>query len=49
MYVTSAKTSAKFVKHNFSLVPNEYKRFDNPAEYRVGVSSELFKLQQSLS
>ena len=48
-YSPTVTALAEAVKSRFAKVPNEYKRFDNPAEYRVGVSTELLKLQQSLT
>jgi nicotinate phosphoribosyltransferase len=39
---------AEFTKTRLSKLPDEYKRFDNPHVYKVGISPELMKLRDTL-
>jgi nicotinate phosphoribosyltransferase len=48
-HVSSISTASANVKRNFARLPREYKRFENPGEYPVGISSELEELRDNLS
>jgi nicotinate phosphoribosyltransferase len=40
--------SANYVSHRFVLLPPEYKRFENPQQYKVGISPSLMRLRSFL-
>jgi nicotinate phosphoribosyltransferase len=40
--------SAKYVSHRFVCLPPEYKRFENPQQYKVGISPSLMRLRSFL-
>jgi nicotinate phosphoribosyltransferase len=44
----SLKDSAAYAKERLSLLPSEYKRFENPHSYKVGVSKKLLELRDHL-
>jgi nicotinate phosphoribosyltransferase len=39
---------AKYAQKRLSLLPAEYKRFENPHLYKVGISKKLMELRDSL-
>jgi nicotinate phosphoribosyltransferase len=40
--------SASYVSHRFVCLPPEYKRFENPQQYKVGISPSLMRLRSFL-
>ena len=44
----SLKDIASYAKKRLALLPGEYKRFENPHIYKVGISEKLAKLKNSL-
>ncbi len=40
--------SARYVSHRFVCLPPEYKRFENPQQYKVGISPSLMRLRSFL-
>lgn len=40
--------SANYVSHRFVCLPPEYKRFENPQQYKVGISPSLMRLRSFL-
>lgn len=40
--------SARYVNHRFVCLPPEYKRFENPQQYKVGISPSLMRLRSFL-
>lgn len=37
-----------YARHRFELLPEEYKRFENPHMYKVGISKKLLDLKEQL-
>jgi nicotinate phosphoribosyltransferase len=44
----TATESARYVTHRLVCLPPEYKRFDNPKQYKVGISPSLMRLRSFL-
>jgi nicotinate phosphoribosyltransferase len=44
----TATESANYVSHRFVCLPPEYKRFENPQQYKVGISPLLMRLRSFL-
>jgi nicotinate phosphoribosyltransferase len=44
----SANESARYASNRFSYLPPEYKRFENPHQYKVGISPSLMRLRAFL-
>lgn len=44
----SQKEIAQFSKNQIQKLPDEYKRFDNPHIYKIGISENLFELRNNL-
>lgn len=44
----NATESARYVTHRLVCLPSEYKRFDNPKQYKVGISPSLMRLRSFL-
>ncbi len=44
----SAMESARYVTHRLVCLPSEYKRFENPKLYKVGISPSLMRLRSFL-
>jgi nicotinate phosphoribosyltransferase len=46
--VENLKDIAAYSKLRLSMLPAEYKRFENPHIYKVGISTELRELRDTL-
>jgi hypothetical protein len=44
----TATESARYVTHRLVCLPSEYKRFDGPKQYKVGISPSLMRLRSFL-
>jgi nicotinate phosphoribosyltransferase len=44
----TALESARYASNRFSYLPSEYKRFENPQQYKVGISPSLMRLRAFL-